>query len=91
MANLTRFTLFWRAFFVTLLFGGLPAAADPEEDAAWAEARAAGTVEALYLYLGRYPAGTYVEEALRALSELGATPPVPPRAAPRSLAPAAVY
>jgi hypothetical protein len=72
MAKLTRLALFWRAFFLSMIFGSSSVSADPEDDAAWAAARATNTPEAFYLYLSRFPAGAYVDEAVGALSALGA-------------------
>jgi hypothetical protein len=79
MAELTRMALFWRAFFLSLLFGTSSASADAEDDAAWAAARAANTPEALYLYLSRFPTGAYVDEAVASLAELGALRGIGPR------------
>lgn len=78
MAKLTRLALFWRAFFLSLVFG-TSASADPEDDAAWAAARAANTPEAFYLYLSRFPAGIHVDAAVGALAQLGALRGLGPR------------
>lgn len=78
MAKLTRLALFWRAFFLSLVFG-TSAGADPEDDAAWAAARAADTPEAFYLYLSRFPAGIHVDAAVGALARLGALRGLGPR------------
>ena len=72
MAKLTRWALFWRAFFLTAIFGSGANAADDAENRVWEDAVAANSAEAYYLYLSLYPAGEYVEAALGALTELGA-------------------
>ncbi len=72
MAHLTRWALFWRAFFVTLIFGSASQAQDAAERAAWEKARSSNTPEAIFDYLGRYPAGVYIDQAVNALNRLGA-------------------
>lgn len=50
--------------------GGLRAQTIDDDSRAFAEARAAGTAEALQRYLEQYPLGRHAGEAFRALVEL---------------------
>lgn len=74
MAKLSRWTIFLRAFFVTLIVGqpGRVGSADQAEINDWQSASSAGTISAYYDYLRKYPAGEYVERALSELIRLGA-------------------
>ncbi|GAA0310375.1 hypothetical protein [Rhodovulum strictum] len=74
MAKVRRWAIFLRAFVLALIAvqptrGG---ADSPGEDAAWRQAQARNTTQAYYEYLSRYPAGSYVQEAIDALDRLGA-------------------
>lgn len=74
MAQLSKWAIFLRAFLVVFLSGAgsHSATADQSEREAWDEARRLCSADGFFTYLSRYPAGAYVEEALTALSELGA-------------------
>lgn len=74
VAKLSRWTIFLRAFFVTLIVGqpGRVGSADQAEINDWQSASSAGTISAYYDYLRKYPAGEYVERALSELIRLGA-------------------
>ena len=84
MAKLSRWAIFLRAFFVTLVVGqpGRVGSADQAEVNLWQSASSAGTISAYYDYLRKYPAGEYVEQALAELIRLGA---LEGSSAPRSL------
>ncbi len=63
-----------RVFLVTLIVGQ-PARVggqEPGEDQAWQRAQSANTAQAYYGFLAEYPAGRYMQEAIRALRRLGA-------------------
>lgn len=74
VAKLSKWAIFFRAFLVVFLSGTATrvVVADEGEQAAWADARRQCTADALFGYLSRYPSGEHVEQALSALSELGA-------------------
>ncbi len=74
MAKLSRWAIFLRAFFVTLIIGqpGRVGSADQAEMRDWQSAQSAGTISAYYDYLRKHPAGEYVEQALAELIRLGA-------------------
>lgn len=72
MARVSRLASFWKAFFLTLLGGSFSSAATRGEIQAWESALAQNTPDAYYLYLSLYPAGDYVDDAIRALNRLGA-------------------
>ena len=59
---MARQFIFLKAFFSVLLAG--PAVAQSDEAADWSMTRNLGTSDAYFLYLQRYPRGTYVEEAI---------------------------
>jgi hypothetical protein len=44
--------------------------ANPNDDGAWSQARAAGTIEAYEGYLGQFPTGVYADQAFRCIVEL---------------------
>ncbi|TCO72042.1 hypothetical protein [Rhodovulum euryhalinum] len=79
MARLSRWAIFMRAFLMAFIAvqpsraGG----ASPGEDQAWRQAQSQNTAQAYYEYLSRYPAGSYVQEAIDSLERMGAlrTPP----------------
>lgn len=71
MAKINRLALFWRAFFLSLFFGSA-VSADEAENRAWQSAVSQNTPNAYFNYLSRYPAGTYVDQAVNALVQLGA-------------------
>jgi hypothetical protein len=74
VAKLSKWTIFLRAFLVVFLSGASArvVTADAGERAAWAEAQRSCSVDAFFTYLSRYPSGEHVEQALTALSDLGA-------------------
>lgn len=72
MAAVSRLALFWKAFFAVLLSGSSATAATRNEVEAWQAALSANSVDAYYQYLSLFPAGDYVDEAVAALSRLGA-------------------
>ena len=91
MAQLSKWTIFLRAFIVALIatqptrVGGQTSA----EDQAWRYALQTNTAQAYHGYLSQYPAGKYVREAIGAIQRLGALP-APPRnrsVAPQNTAP----
>lgn len=74
MARLSRWTIFMRVFLVTLIVGQ-PARVGGQsssEDEAWQRAQSANTAQAYYGFLGEYPSGLYMQDAVRALRRLGA-------------------
>lgn len=73
MAQLSKWTIFLRAFLVVFLSASSArvVTADDGESAAWAEAQRLCNADAFFTYLSRYPAGEHVGQALSALSELG--------------------
>lgn len=74
MAKLTEWSIFVRAFIISLLataptrVGG----ASDEEEQAWRLAMEANTARAYHSYLSRYPSGDYVRDAIGRLGRLGA-------------------
>jgi hypothetical protein len=74
VAKLSKWTIFLRAFLVVFLSGASArvVTADEGERSAWAEAQRTCSADAFFTYLSRYPSGEHVEQALSALSELGA-------------------
>ena len=72
MAKLTKWALFWRAFFLTAVFGGSASAQNSDESEVWEQAVAAGSADGYYFYLSLYPAGAFVDDAVRALIDIGA-------------------
>jgi hydroxymethylpyrimidine/phosphomethylpyrimidine kinase len=72
MARISRLTVFWKAFFATLLSGTLATASTRGDTEAWTAAMTTNTADGYYLYLSLFPAGDYVQEALAALARLGA-------------------
>lgn len=46
--------------------------ASPGEDQAWQQALSQNSAQAYYEYLSRFPAGSYVQDAIDALERLGA-------------------
>jgi hypothetical protein len=77
VAKLSRWAVFLRVFLVTLVAGqaGRSGAAEPPEIRAWEVATTEGTAAAYYGYLAQYPAGEYVDQAIRALIAIGAIQP----------------
>jgi hypothetical protein len=74
LARLSRWTIFMRVFLVTLIVGQ-PARVGGQtsgEDQAWQRAQSDNTVQAYYGFLGEYPSGRYMQDAIRALRRLGA-------------------
>ena len=72
MAKLTKWAVFWRAFFLTAFFGQSVNAADENEQRIWRQAVESQAPEGFYLYLSLYPAGDFVDEAIQQLTALGA-------------------
>jgi len=74
VAKLSKWAIFLRAFLVVFLSGAVsrPVVADEAERQAWDEARRLCHPDAFFSYLSRYPSGEHVDQALVALSELGA-------------------
>lgn len=72
MAKLGRLALFWRAFFLTLVFGSSANAADEAENSLWQSALSENSASAYFNYLSLYPAGDFVDQAVNALVQLGA-------------------
>ena len=73
MAKITKFAMFVRTFVAVLIAGSTatrPAGATEEAD--WLQAQSLGTAEAYFQYLRRNPAGPRIEDAVRALNDLGA-------------------
>lgn len=63
-----------RVFLMTLIVGQ-PARVGGQtsgEEEAWRRAQAANTVQAYYGFLGEFPSGLYMPDAIRALRRLGA-------------------
>jgi hypothetical protein len=81
MATVSRLASFWKAFFAVLLSGTFASAASKSEMDAWEAAVSVNTADGYYQYLSLFPAGDYVDEAVAALSRLGAI------GQPRKLAP----
>lgn len=71
MAKLTRWAIFWRAFLLTFVTGSA-VNADEIERAAWQKVLGDNTAASYYRYLSEYPAGEFVDQAISALSGLGA-------------------
>ncbi|WP_299196780.1 hypothetical protein [uncultured Tateyamaria sp.] len=71
MAQITRLALFWRAFFLSLIFGSTAASADETENRLWQNTVSQNTPSAYFNYLSSYPAGVFVEQAVNALVNLG--------------------
>jgi hypothetical protein len=74
LAKLSKWAIFFRAFLVVFLSGNVARSVTTGEGEpeAWAEALRACDPDAFFTYLSRFPAGPHVEQALMALSELGA-------------------
>jgi hypothetical protein len=74
VAKLSKWAIFLRAFLVVFLSGtaSRSVTADEGERQAWAEAQRLCDPDAFFSYLSRYPSGEHVDQALIALSELGA-------------------
>lgn len=64
--------MFWRAFLLTAVFGSSVSGQDSNETEVWEQAVAAGSADGYYFYLSLYPAGAFVDEAVRALVDIGA-------------------
>lgn len=77
MAKLSRWAVFLRVFLLTLVAGqaGRSGAAEPAEIKAWEMATSEGTAASYYGYLAKYPAGEYVDQAIKALMSIGAIKP----------------
>jgi len=75
MATVSRWIIFWRAFLVTLLFGGTATSADAKgnwtDDADWRLAQKSCSAEGYFWYLRRNPAGQHLVEAVTMLTALG--------------------
>ena len=74
MATLSKWTIFWRAFLLTL-FVGAPAGsgqAGPQDDSDWQRADSAGTTDAYLWYLSRNPTGQHIKDAVNLLMKLSA-------------------
>lgn len=74
MARLSKWSIFLRAFLVVFLSGATSSSvnADEGERQAWDEAQRQCSADAFFTYLSRYPTGEHVDQALTALSDLGA-------------------
>lgn len=74
MAKLSRWAIFLRAFLITLVVGqtGRVDAQGAGEADAWQVASSLDSAAAYYRYLSQYPTGAYVEQAIAALTRLGA-------------------
>ena len=79
MARLTKWAIFLRAFLAAMVASSANAqTTDAEaEAAAWAQVERAGTAEAYFLYLRRYPRGVFVEQAMSALEQLDGAGAIP--------------
>lgn len=75
--KISAWTMFVRAFLVTLLAGS-PASQAQEsgvsDDAAWSYALNVGTAAAMREYLRNFPTGNHIERAVRALLDLDELP-----------------
>jgi len=79
MSEISKWTLFVRAFFVALI-ASQPAKLGGQslsEDQLWRQAQAANNPQAYHGYLSAYPAGKYARDAIGALQTLGAVPAAP--------------
>ena len=74
MARLTTWTIFVRAFILSLV-AATPTRVGGQSDSereAWNEANTLGTVSAYYGFLAKYPTSTFADEAIDRLVKLGA-------------------
>ncbi|WP_261493677.1 hypothetical protein [Albidovulum sediminis] len=75
MATVSRWIIFWRAFLVTLLFGGAAtptgAKSSQTDEADWQLAQQSCSAEGYLWYLRRNPAGQHLAEAVTMLTALG--------------------
>lgn len=79
MANLSKWTIFFRAFIIALI-AAQPARVGSQtssEEQAWRKAQEANTAQAYHGFLSRYPAGKFVRDAIGALQSIGAVPSSP--------------
>lgn len=65
--------MFVRTFLSVLIAGtAVPRQANANDESEWLQAQQLSTPEAYFHYLRRNPSGVYIEEAVRALNDLGA-------------------
>jgi hypothetical protein len=74
LAKVTKWTLFLRAFFLTLIASSPSrvGSQDAAEQAAWQEAMEQNSAAAYHRYMSLFPAGDFVPDAISALDRLGA-------------------
>ena len=73
MSDISKWARFVRTFISVLIAGTIaPRDASANEEAEWTQARQLSTSEAYFRYLRRNPEGAHIEDAVRALKDLGA-------------------
>lgn len=74
MATISKWALFVRAFFITLIASSPSrvGSQDASEQAAWEQALSENSASAFHRYMSQYPSGAFVLDAITALDRLGA-------------------